>query len=38
MLAIEGGDGVRFNVDRTSPFGQIRLSRTPGSCGDYLRT
>ena len=36
MLAIEERDGVRFYVDRTSPFSPIRLIRTPGFGGDYL--
>ena len=30
MLAIEERDGVRFYVDKTSPFSPIRLIRTPG--------
>ena len=38
MLAIEERDGVRFYVDRTPPFSAIRLMRTPGFGGDYLRT
>ena len=29
-------DGVRFYVDRTSPFSPIRLVRTPGFGGNYL--
>ena len=36
VLAIEERDGVRFYVDRTSPFSPIRLIRTPGFGGDYL--
>jgi len=30
VLAIEGRDGVRFYVDRTSPWRPITLTRTPG--------
>jgi len=36
VLAIEERDGVRFYVDRTSPFSPIRLIRTPGFGGNYL--
>jgi hypothetical protein len=36
VLAIEERDGVRFYVDKTSPFSPIRLVRTPGFGGDYL--
>jgi hypothetical protein len=36
VLAIEARDGVRFYVDKTSPFSPIRLIRTPGFGGDYL--
>jgi hypothetical protein len=36
VLAIEERDGVRFYVDRTSPFSAIRLIRTPGFGGNYL--
>jgi hypothetical protein len=36
VLAIEERDGVRFYVDRTSPFSPIRLVRTPGFGGNYL--
>jgi hypothetical protein len=36
VLAIEERDGVRFYVDKTSPFSPIRLIRTPGFGGDYL--
>jgi len=30
VRAIEGRDGARFYVDKTSPFKPIRLVRTPG--------
>jgi hypothetical protein len=30
VLAVEGREGVRFYVDRTSPFRPTRLLRTPG--------
>ena len=36
VLAVEERDGVRFYVDKTSPFSPIRLIRTPGFGGDYL--
>jgi hypothetical protein len=36
VLAIEERDGVRFYVDKTSPFSPIRLIRTPGFGGNYL--
>ena len=36
VAAIEERDGVRFYVDKTSPFSPIRLVRTPGFGGDYL--
>jgi hypothetical protein len=36
VQAIEERDGVRFYVDKTSPFSPIRLIRTPGFGGDYL--
>ena len=36
VLAIEERDGVRFYVDRTSPFSPIRLIRTPGFGGDFV--
>jgi hypothetical protein len=36
VLAIEERDGVRFYVDKTSPFSPIRLIRTPGFGGEYL--
>jgi hypothetical protein len=35
--AIEERDGVRFYVDRTSPLQPIRLVRTPGFGGAFLR-
>ena len=38
VLAIEERDGVRFYVDRTSPFSPIQLIRTPGFGGSYLPT
>jgi len=38
VLAIEERDGVRFYVERTSPFSPIRLIRTPGFGGSYLPT
>ncbi len=38
VLAIEERDGVRFYVDRTSPFSPIQLIRTPGFGGNYLPT
>ena len=37
VTAIEERDGVRFYVDRTSPFQPIRLVRTPGFGGAFLR-
>jgi hypothetical protein len=37
VAAIEERDGVRFYVDRTSPLAAIRLVRTPGFGGDFLR-
>src|SRR5262249_42216798 len=37
VAAIEERDGVRFYVDRGSPFKAIRLVRTPGFGGDFLR-
>jgi hypothetical protein len=36
VLAIEERDGVRFYVDRTSPFSPIKLIRAPGFGGDFL--
>ncbi len=38
VAAIEERDGARFYVDQTSPLQPIRLVRTPGFRGDYLRT
>ncbi len=38
VLAIEERDGVRFYVDRTSPLQPIRLIRTPGFGGTYLKS
>jgi hypothetical protein len=38
VLAIEERDGVRFYVDRTSPLQPIRLIRTPGFGGSYLKS
>jgi hypothetical protein len=38
VTAIEERDGARFYIDRTSPLSAIRLIRTPGFGGDYLRT
>jgi hypothetical protein len=37
VTAIEERDGARFYVDRTSPFQPIRLIRTPGFGGAFLR-
>jgi hypothetical protein len=37
VAAIEERDAVRFYVDRTSPLKPIRLIRTPGFGGDFLR-
>ena len=37
VLAIEERDGVRFYVDRTSPLAPIKLIRTPGFAGDFLK-
>ena len=37
VSAIEERDGVRFYVDQTSPLHPIRLIRTPGFGGDFLR-
>jgi hypothetical protein len=36
VAAVEERDGVRFYVDRTSPFSPIRLVRTPGFGGTFL--
>jgi hypothetical protein len=38
VQAIEQRDAARFYVDRTSPFQPIRLIRTPGFGGAFLRT
>jgi hypothetical protein len=38
VAAIEERDGARFYVDRTSPLSAIKLIRTPGFGGDFLRT
>jgi hypothetical protein len=37
-LAIEERDAARFYVDRTSPWQPIRLVRTPGFGGTFLKT
>jgi hypothetical protein len=37
VAAIEERDAARFYVDRTSPFHPIRLVRTPGFGGAFLR-
>ena len=37
MSAIEQRDAARFYVDRTSPLHPIRLVRTPGFGGAFLR-
>lgn len=37
VAAIEERDGARFYIDKTSPFGAMKLIRTPGFGGDYLR-
>jgi hypothetical protein len=37
VAAIEERDAARFYVDRTSPFHPIRLIRTPGFGGAFLR-
>jgi hypothetical protein len=37
VAAIEERDAVRFYVDRTSPLQGIRLIRTPGFGGSFLR-
>src|SRR4051794_16420073 len=36
VAAIEERDGARFYVDKTTPFGAMRLIRTPGFGGDFL--
>ena len=38
VAAIEERDAARFYVDRTSPFSSIRLIRTPGFGGTFLRS
>ena len=37
VAAIEERDGVRFYIDRTSPMQPIRLIRTPGFGGTFLK-
>jgi len=37
VAAIEERDGVRFYIDRTSPLEPIRLIRTPGFGGAFLK-
>jgi hypothetical protein len=37
VVAIEERDGARFYVDRTSPLQPIRLVRTPGFGGAFLK-
>ena len=37
VQAIEERDGARFYVDRTSPFAPMRLVRTPGFGGSFVR-
>lgn len=37
VLAIEERDGARFYVDRTSPVAPMRLIRTPGFGGSFVR-
>jgi hypothetical protein len=37
VAAIEERDAARFYIDRTSPFAPIRLIRTPGFGGTFLR-
>jgi hypothetical protein len=37
VAAIEERDGVRFYIDKTSPLQPIRLIRTPGFGGAFLR-
>lgn len=37
VSAIEERDGVRFYVEQTSPLQPIKLVRTPGFGGDFLR-
>jgi hypothetical protein len=38
VAAIEERDGVRFYVERTPPLSPIKLVRTPGFGGDFLRS
>jgi len=38
VAAIEERDGVRFYVERTPPLSPIKLIRTPGFGGDFLRS
>jgi hypothetical protein len=38
VAAIEERDGVRFYVDRTSPFAPMRLIRTPGFGGKFIQS
>ena len=38
VAAIEERDAARFYVDRTSPLQPIRLIRTPGFGGTFLKT
>jgi hypothetical protein len=38
VAAIEERDGARFYVDKTSPLKAIKLIRTPGFGGDFLRS
>ena len=38
VAAVEERDGVRFYVDRTSPFSPIQLVRTPGFGGTFLHS
>ena len=35
MSAIEGRDGVRFYIERTSPIEPIKLVRTPGFHSEF---
>lgn len=38
VSAIEGRDGSRFYIERTSPFAPIRLMRTPGFRSNVMET
>jgi hypothetical protein len=38
VAAIEERDGVRFYVERTPPLSPMKLVRTPGFGGDFLRS